>query len=52
MSARYPRFRDSWLIRIGVAMFILGTGPLWLIIFLDEIGWMNEDNPSGPGILR
>ncbi len=51
MTDRYPRFRDSWLIRIGVGMFVLGTGPLWLIIFLDEIGWMNEDNPLGPGIL-
>jgi hypothetical protein len=51
MTPRYPRLRDYWLIRIGVGMFVLGTGPLWLIMLFDEIGWMHDDNPLGPGIL-
>jgi hypothetical protein len=51
MTARQPRFRDSWLIRIGVGLFILGTGPLWLITLFDKLGWMNDDNPLGPGLL-
>jgi hypothetical protein len=32
-------------------MFILGTGPLCVVILLNELGWRNDDNPLGPGLL-
>jgi hypothetical protein len=47
------RFRDSWMIRIGVALLVLGTGPLLAIMFAASFGWTDDPNPNpiGPGLL-
>ena len=40
-------------IRIGLALVIVGWGPLWTIVFLAVIGlWPDPNlNPIGPGLL-
>lgn len=45
-----PRFRDSWSIRIGLTLFLLGVGPLLLVGLTNSIGLSNS-NPVGFGIL-
>jgi hypothetical protein len=47
------RFRDSWLIRIGLLLLVLGCGPLLGIILAAELGLTSDPNPNpvGPGIL-
>lgn len=44
-----PRFRDSWLIRIGIALFVLGTGPLLAVIVAAELGLTSDPNPNPIG---
>ncbi|RTL51348.1 MAG: hypothetical protein EKK46_12435 [Rhodocyclaceae bacterium] len=41
------------LFLIGLGLLVLGSGPLWGIILLAEIGlWPDPDpNPVGPGLL-
>ena len=47
------KYVRSRLVRIGAAIFLLGTGPLLLIIALAKLGVLNDPNPNpvGPGIL-
>jgi hypothetical protein len=43
---------NRW-IKIGLALMVLGWGPLWAIIFLAAIGLWPDPNPNpiGPGLL-
>ena len=45
-------FESKWL-RIGLALVVLGWGPLLSIIFLAELGLWPDPNPNpiGPGLL-
>lgn len=47
------RFRDSLLIRIGVAILVLGSRPLFLIILAAGLGLTRDPNPNpiSPGLL-
>jgi hypothetical protein len=47
------RFRLSILFWIGLALLILGTGPLLLIVIVAELGLTDDPNPNpiGPGLL-
>jgi TRAP-type mannitol/chloroaromatic compound transport system permease small subunit len=44
------RFRDSWVIRIGAILFLLGVGPLLLLALTNSIG-LSDSNPDVTGIL-
>jgi hypothetical membrane protein len=43
----------SRLVKVGLAMLVLGSGPLWAIVLLAAIGvWPDPNpNPIGPGLL-
>ncbi len=47
------RYLGNKLIRIGLALVVLGWGPLWTIILLSSIGLWPDPNPNpiGPGLL-
>lgn len=45
------RFRDSKLIRWGIAGLILGSGPLLLAVVIAHLHGDPNPNPVGPGIL-
>jgi hypothetical protein len=44
--------RSGW-VRAGLALLVLGSGPLWGIILLAALGWWPDPdpNPIGPGLL-
>jgi len=44
--------RSGW-IRAGLALLVLGSGPLWTIVLLAALGWWPDPdpNPVGPGLL-
>jgi hypothetical protein len=44
--------KSGW-VRIGLALLVLGSGPLWTIILLAALGWWPDPNPNpiGPGLL-
>ena len=44
------RFRDSWIIRIGAILFLLGVGPLLLLALTNSLG-LSDSNPDATGIL-
>jgi len=46
-------YRKNRLVRIGFWLLVIGSGPLWGIILLAELGlWPDPDpNPIGPGLL-
>lgn len=48
-----PQFALSRLFWFGLALFILGTGPLLAIIAAAELGLLSDPNPNpiGPGLL-
>ena len=48
-----PRFRLTVLFWVGLALLVLGTGPLLLIIAAAELGLTRDPNPNpiGPGLL-
>jgi hypothetical protein len=48
-----PPFRLSRLFWIGLALLVLGTGPLLLIVAAAELGLTGDPNPNpiGPGLL-
>lgn len=52
-ASRAQRFRDSRLIRIGVALLVFGSGPLLAVIVAAELGLTSDPNPNpvGFGIL-
>ena len=48
-----PRFKLTRLFWIGLALLVLGTGPLLAIVLAAELGLLNDPNPNpiGPGLL-
>jgi hypothetical protein len=48
-----PRFKLTRLFWIGLALLVLGTGPLLLIIAAAEVGLLSDPNPNpiGPRLL-
>ena len=52
-GSKPTRFRDSWLVRIGVSLFVIGSGPLLGIILAANLGLTHDPNPNpvGFGIL-
>ena len=52
-KGRRMRFVDSWAIRAGVLLLIVGTGPLVAIGLAAKLGLTADPNPNpiGPGIL-
>lgn len=48
-----PPFKLSRLFWIGLALLVLGTGPLLLIVVAAELGLTSDPNPNpiGPGLL-
>lgn len=53
MTVVLTAFIASWWSRIGIALVILGWGPLVAIIVLAELGLWPDPNPNpvGPGLL-
>jgi hypothetical protein len=47
------RYRDSWLVRCGVALLLIGAAPLLLVIAAAGLGLTKDPNPNpvGFGIL-
>lgn len=48
-----PRFKFSRLFWIGLALLVIGTGPLLAIVLAAELGLLSDPNPNpiGPGLL-
>ncbi len=46
---REYRFRDSWLIRIGAGLLVVGSGPLLAVILAAELGLTSDPNPNPVG---
>ena len=48
-----PRFKLTVVFWIGLALLVLGTGPLLLIVVAAELGLTSDPNPNpiGPGLL-
>ena len=46
-------YLTSGWIRAGLALLVLGSGPLWTIVLLAALGWWPDPdpNPVGPGLL-
>ena len=44
--------KSGW-VRNGLALLVLGSGPLWTIVLLASLGWWPDPdpNPVGPGLL-
>jgi len=44
---------DSWAIRSGLLLLVVGTGPLVAILLAAQLGITKDPNPNpiGPGIL-
>ena len=44
--------RSNW-VRVGLALGIIGAGPLLIIILAGAVGWWPDPNPNpiGPGLL-
>jgi hypothetical protein len=47
------RYIESWAIRGGLLMLLLGTGPLLAIVAAANLGLTSDPNPNpiGPGML-
>ncbi len=41
-----PKFRVSRLFWIGLALFVIGSGPLLVIIFMASLGATKDPNPN------
>lgn len=48
-----PRLKFSRLLWIGLALLVLGTGPLLAIVAAASLGLLSDPNPNpiGPGLL-
>ena len=48
-----PGYWQSWWVRAGVGLLVVGSGPLVFIILAATVGlWPDPDpNPIGPGLL-
>ena len=44
-----PRFRLSRLFWIGLALLVIGTGPLLLAVVASELGFTRDPNPNPIG---
>jgi hypothetical protein len=46
-------YLTSWWVRVGLAMLLIGTGPLLFIIAAAAVGLWPDPNPNpiGPGML-
>ena len=44
-----PRFRLSRLFWIGLALLVIGTGPLLLVVVASELGLTRDPNPNPIG---
>ena len=53
MTNHMGGYLSDRLVRIGIAVIVVGSAPLLAIIFLARIGvWPDPDpNPIGPGLL-
>lgn len=49
MGSVWSKFHST--LKIGIILLLLGSGPLLVIIGLDEIGIVNAGNAVGVGIL-
>ncbi|MBI3554336.1 MAG: hypothetical protein HY077_17705 [Elusimicrobia bacterium] len=47
------KYRRSWTVKAGLALLVLGTGPLVLIVAGAALGLTSDPNPNpvGPGLL-
>jgi hypothetical protein len=45
------RFRDSKLVRRGIAGLVFGSGPLLLAVVVSHLRGDPNPNPIGPGLL-
>ena len=47
------KYLQSRLVRTGLVMLVLGSGPLWTIVLLADVGLWPDPNPNpiGPGLL-
>jgi hypothetical protein len=45
-----PRFRLSRLFWIGLALLVIGTGPLLLVVVAAELGLTSDPNPNPIGL--
>ena len=52
-ESRQIRFSNSWAIRVGLLLLVLGTGPLFAMILAGGLGWTSNSNPNPiwPGLL-
>jgi hypothetical protein len=52
-ESRRMRFTDSWAIRGGLLLLVLGTGPLFAIMLAANLGRADgpNPNPNWPGLL-
>jgi hypothetical protein len=52
-SAHPSGYWQSWWVRVGVGMLIVGAGPLLFIILAAAVGLWPDPNPNpiGPGLL-
>lgn len=48
-NTQYRRYRDSWLIRIGAILLLVGSGPLLGIIIAARLGLTRDPNPNPIG---
>ncbi len=48
-----PAYWQSWWVRTGVGLLVVGTGPLLFIIVAAAVGLWPDPNPNpiGPGLL-
>ena len=48
-----PAYLQSWWVRTGIGLLVVGTGPLLFIIAAAAIGLWPDPNPNpiGPGLL-
>jgi hypothetical protein len=53
VSGSVRQYLASWWARSGLALLVIGSGPLWTIVLLAALGlWPDPDpNPIGPGLL-
>ena len=53
---KLTKMKSTWsklhkTLKIGIIIFILGTGPLLILLGLDALGLIDAGNAVGPGIL-
>lgn len=46
MPHPHPRYRDSWLVRVGLLIACIGSLPLLSIIISAELGLTSDPDPN------